>query len=340
MNRVDSIILRVARNVLAGGGPSRDELLECAKLAAAEGHYELLHCANQIRVKHFANTVRLCSIGAGKLGACSEDCKWCAQSAAFSTGRTRPELTAAGDLAAAARGAERNRASSFGIVNSGRKPGESDFQAVLEAAERIRQNVSGEMRLCASLGSLTAAQAARLVAAGVTRYNHNLETSERMYGRMVTTHSYQDRLETLQTAKDAGLGLCAGGIFGIGETWEDRIDTGLTLRDEVRPDVVPLNFLTPIPGTPLADADPLGAREILNIIAMYRLMLPATDIKIAGGREVNLRDMQSWIFHAGATSILVGNYLTTAGRSPKDDLAMISDLGLQIVDNSWRPVGT
>ena len=339
MNRVDSIISRVARGVLSGGGACRDELLECAKLGDAEGHYQLLGCTNQIRTKHFANTVRLCSIGAGKLGACSEDCKWCAQSAKFPPGRTRPELTPVGDLVTAAHNAADNRASSFGIVNSGRKPGESDFQAVLEAAGQIRSSVGGEMRLCASLGFLTAAQAAQLAGAGVTRYNHNLETSERMYGRMVSTHSYQGRLETLQTAREAGLGLCAGGIFGIGETWEDRIDMGLTLRDEIRPDVAPLNFLTPIPGTPLADADPLSPREILNIIAMYRLMLPTTDIKIAGGREVSLRDMQSWIFYAGATSILVGNYLTTAGRSADDDLAMISDLGMVIVDNSWQPVG-
>ena len=339
MKRVDSIILRVARGALSGGDPCRDELLECAQLASGRGHYELLYCANQIRVKHFANTVRLCSIAAGKIGACSEDCKWCAQSAAFSPGRTLPELTAAGDLVAAARGAAGNRASSFGIVNSGAKPGESDFQGVLDAVNEIRRSTGDRMRLCASLGGLTPAQAAELAAAGVTRYNHNLETSERMYARMVTTHSYQDRLETLQTAKDAGMGLCAGGIFGIGETWEDRIDMGLTLRDEIQPDVVPLNFLTPIPGTPLADAQPLDPREILNIIAMYRLMLPATDIKIAGGREPNLRDMQSWIFYAGATSILVGNYLTTAGRSADDDLAMIGDLGMQIVDNTWQAVG-
>ena len=332
MNRADSIILRLARGVSAGEQACRDELLRCAQLADAAGHYELLYRANQIRQEHFANTVRLCSIGAGRLGACGEDCKWCAQSAAFSPGRTRPELAAAGDLVAAARGAEENRASSFGIVNSGRKPEESDFHAVLDAIGQIKRSVSGKMRLCASLGNLTTSQAAELAAAGVTRYNHNLETSERMYARMVTTHSYQDRLETLRIARDAGLDLCAGGIFGIGETWEDRIDMGLTLRDEIRPEAVPLNFLTPIPGTPLADAEPLSAREILNIIAMYRLMLPTADIKVAGGREVNLRDMQSWIFYAGATSILVGNYLTTAGRSADDDLTMVRDLGMQIVE--------
>jgi len=338
MNRVDSIILRVARSVLDGEEPCRDELLECARLGDREDHYQLLACANRIRIKHFANTVRLCSIGAGKLGACSEDCKWCAQSAAYSPGRTHPELVAAGDLAAAAGNAADKGASSFGIVNSGRRPGQSDFLAVLDAADRIRRNVSGRMKLCASLGSLTSDQAARLVDAGITRYNHNLETSERMFAQMVTTHCYRDRIETLRIAKDAGLSLCAGGIFGLGETWEDRIDMGLTLRDDIRPDVVPLNFLTPIPGTPLGDAKPLNAREILNIIAIYRLMLPDTDIKIAGGREVNLRDMQSWIFYAGATSILVGNYLTTAGRSADDDLTMIDDLDMEIVDHSGRPI--
>jgi biotin synthase len=334
MSRSDSIIPRLTRDVLDGGAPSRDELLQCARQAGGEAHHQLLYHANKVRVKHFANTVRLCSIGAGRVGACSEDCKWCAQSAVFAADRTQPELAAVGDLVTAAHSAADNRASSFGIVNSGQKPGESDFHAVLDAVGQIRRDLSDEMRLCASLGFLTPSQAGELLSAGVTRYNHNIETSERMYARMVTTHSYQQRLDTLRTARDAGMSLCAGGIFGIGETWEDRIDMGLTLRDDIQPDVVPLNFLAPIPGTPLADSEPLGPREILNIIAMYRLMLPKTDIKIAGGREINLRQMQSWIFYAGATSILVGNYLTTFGRPPQDDLQMISDLGMQIVGNS------
>ena len=335
MNRADSIIAQAAQCVLDGGEVARDRLLDCAQLAGdPDAHYELLYYANQIRVKHFGNTVRLCSIGAGKIGACSEDCKWCAQSAAFPPGQTSPELTSAEDLVAAADSARGNQASSFGIVNSGRKPGKPDFQAALDAVGEIRKSTDGEMRLCASLGNLTPEQARELVASGVTRYNHNLETSEAMYAQMVTTHAYRDRLETLKIARDAGLSLCAGGIFGLGETWADRIDMGLTLRDEIRPDVTPLNFLIPIPGTPLAAAEPLSPREILNIIAMYRLMLPETDIKIAGGREVGLRDMQSWIFYAGATSMLVGNYLTTAGRSPEADLKMIADLGMTVVNNS------
>ena len=172
MNREDSIIPRIARDVLDGRTASRSELLDCARLAGgAAGHYELLHHANLIRVKHFANTVRLCSIGAGKIGACSEDCKWCAQSAAFSPGRTQAKLAAKGYLSAAAGIAQANQASSFGIVNSGLKPGESDFQAVLDATAEIKQNVGCDMRLCASLGTLTPAQAANLVAAGVTRFS-------------------------------------------------------------------------------------------------------------------------------------------------------------------------
>ncbi|MBT3198862.1 MAG: biotin synthase BioB [Phycisphaerales bacterium] len=333
MSRADTIIPRVVAGVLDGQKASRDDLLECARLAGdSAGHYELLYYANQIRVKHFADTVRLCSIGAGKVGACSEDCKWCAQSAAFAPGQKPAELIGPEELTDAACSARRNHASSFGIVNSGLKPGDPDFQAVLEATRQIEQATASEMRLCASLGLLTPQQAAELVDAGVTRYNHNLETSERMYAQMVSTHAYKDRVDTLKTARTAGMSLCAGGIFGIGETWADRIDMGLTLRDEIEPDVVPLNFLSPIPGTPLGDAKPMGPREILNIIAMYRIMMPTADIKIAGGREINLRDMQSWIFYAGATSVLIGNYLTTIGRSPEDDLKMISDLGLKILD--------
>jgi len=334
MNREDSIILRVAGDVLAGRQASRDDLLACASAAGdMTGHYELLSQANRIRTKHFADTVRLCAIGAGKIGACSEDCKWCAQSAAFPPGRNAAEVTPAGELADTARLARRNQASSFGIVNSGRRPGRADFRAVLEAVGQINRDDGPALRLCASLGTLTTKQAADLVAAGVSRYNHNLETSRRMYAEMVTTHDYQDRIDTLKVASQAGMGLCAGGIFGIGETWDDRIDMALTLRDEIKPSVTPLNFLAPIEGTPLAGADPLSPREILNIIAIYRLALPTVDIKIAGGREINLRDMQSWIFYAGATSMMVGNYLTTAGRSSEDDLKMINDLGLRIVND-------
>ena len=152
-----------------------------------------------------------------------------------------------------------------------------------------------------------------------------------MYARMVTTHAFEDRLATLDAARRAGISLCCGGLFGLGETWDDRIEMALILREKVKPAVVPMNFLNPIPGTPLARAQPLAPMEILRIIAIFRLAMPDVDVKLAGGREVNLRDMQSWAFHAGSTSTMVGNYLTTTGRTAEEDLQMLQDLGLRVV---------
>jgi biotin synthase len=205
---------------------------------------------------------------------------------------------------------------------------------VVAAASEIRERHGGEIYICASLGELTPQQANRLAEAGVTRYNHNLESSRRFYPNVVSSHSYDDRLATLAAARQAGIGLCCGGIFGLGETWEDRVDLALTLREQVGPKIVPLNFLSPIPGTPMEHATPLTPPEILAIIAIFRLALPAVDLKVAGGRETNLRSLQSWIFHAGATSIITsvtGKYLTTPNQGAAADLQMIRDLGLEIV---------
>ena len=171
--------------------------------------------------------------------------------------------------------------------------------------------------------------ARQLKNSGVRRINHNLETSERFFPKLCTTHSYSDRIRTIKEAKEAGLEVCSGGIFGVGESPEDRVDLAFTLR-ELDVDTIPLNFLHPIPGTPLANADPLAPREILGIIALFRFILPTKEIKVAGGREKNLGDLQSWIFYAGANSIIVGGYLSTNGRTPEEDFRMISDLGLRM----------
>jgi len=160
------------------------------------------------------------------------------------------------------------------------------------------------------------------------RFNHNLETSARHFSNIVSTHEYADRVKTIEAGLKAGLGVCAGGIFGIGENESDRIDMALELR-RLDVDMVPMNFLHPIEGTPLSNAEKLSPREILRIVALYRFILPTTHLKVAGGRVLNLRDLQSWIFYAGCTSILSGNYLTTAGRDVKEDLQMLEDLGLQ-----------
>jgi len=320
----------MGRRVLAGERLDRPDLLMLAELAHDRPH-DLLYWAWRVRTDRFGNGVKLCSIAAGKLGACSEDCKWCAQSGISAPGVTEPSRLACGQIENAAVEASGLGAASFGIVNSGRKPTARDMAEVVQAAEAILTNATCGVEVCASLGELTDETAAVLVAAGVTRYNHNLETSRRFYPKVVTTHKYEDRLATVATARRAGMRICCGGLFGLGESWADRIDLTLALRDEVRPDVVPLNFLHPIQGTPLADAKPLTPTEILTTIAIFRMAMPGTDLKMAGGREVNLRDLQSWCFYAGATSLLVGNYLTTIGRRPEDDLRMIEDMGLRVV---------
>jgi len=220
------------------------------------------------------------------------------------------------------------------MVNPGRRPRDEDLQSLERLNEKLK--LEGLPPACASLGELDAPTAMRLRAASVVRYNHNLETSRSHFGRVVTTHSYDDRLSTLQAAQAAGMALCCGGIFGIGETWDDRIELAFTLRDHVKPDVVPLNFLDARPGTPMASAKALSPLECLRIIALFRFVLPTTNIKIAGGRRM-LRDLQSWVFHAGASSLMVGDYLTTTGRDAEMDIQMVMDLGLELVDGHKEP---
>ena len=307
---------------------SPDDLLVLAS-AARDCPYELLHWAGRVRTKRFGNAVVLCSIVPGRLGGCGEDCKWCAQAGRSAAGLAA-KRTALEEIVSAADRAKRNGAARLGIVNSGRGPSRRDLDEVVAAVKRIRAGQSG-LRVCASLGELTPEAASELARAGVTRYHHNLETSRGMYEQMVTTHTYDDRLATLAAARGAGLSICCGGLFGLGETWADRVELALTIRDTVRPDVVPLNFLHPIPGTPLENVLAIGPMEILTIVALFRLAMPQVDLKVAGGRESNLRDLQSWIFHAGATSMIVGGYLTTPSRSVAEDRGMLADLGLTVV---------
>ncbi len=177
------------------------------------------------------------------------------------------------------------------------------------------------------LRALSPERARRLAGAGFVRYNHNLETSARFFAAVCTTHTYEDRVRSARSALEAGLELCCGGLMGMGETDEDRVDLALAVR-ELGSHVVPVNFLHPIPGTPLADAAPMSPLEILSVTAMFRLVMPDRIIKLAGGREKNLGQLQSLMFMAGADSCIVGNYLTTAGRPAEEDLALIRDLGL------------
>jgi len=308
--------------VLSGG---QLDAQDAARLVAISENspYELLHAANRIREHFKGNVVHLCSIVNARSGSCSEDCKFCSQSAHHNTGAPEYALMDREAILEAARRCADSAADSFGIVTSGRGPGsEQDFDVLCE--------IAGELtgaKACASVGMLDADSAARLRAAGLRRYNHNLETAASFFHNICTTHTYDDRLATVRAAKTAGLEVCCGGIFGLGESWDQRIELALELRD-LDVDTVPINFLNPLPGTALEHLNVLPAMEGLRIIALYRFLLPTKDIKAAGGRERCLGDLQSWMFYAGANGTLIGNYLTTTGRPPDEDLKMIEALGL------------
>jgi biotin synthase len=315
----------LARQVIGGTSLSRPQVASLCEVSRRD-LTGLFHAASLIRDQYVGKRARYCSIVSAKTGRCSEDCAFCSQSAHFDTHvQGRRELEEEQVLEAAAE-AERHGADSFGIVNSGYGPTDDEIERWGRLAGRIGE-MSG-LRACASLGILSDDQTQRLSELGVERYNHNLQTSRRHFPQIIKTHTYQERLATLRGLARAGISVCSGALFGMGESWSDRVDLALELRD-LDPDVGPLNFLIPSDGTPLAANDPLAPLDCLHIIAVYRFCLPRQEIKIAGGRELNLRDLQSWIFLAGADSMLVGNYLTTCGRSPEDDRQMLRDLGLQ-----------
>ena len=331
---VDGHLRSLADQAVRGRDISRDQAHDLIRFAADEVE-QLIAAASQVRRRFFGAAVRMCSIVPGKLGGCGEDCAWCAQShrADSAAGAQAVHTSCADICTAAGRAVAGGAAGRFGIVNSGRRPTAADLDAVIDALGALADGAAGDLKLCASLGAIDANQARRLADAGVSRYHHNLETSRRMFARMVSTHTYEDRLATLAAAREAGMGICCGGLFGLGETWADRVDLALTVRDEVAPDCVPVNFLQPIPGTPMAERPPLEPPECLAIIAIFRLVLPTTDVKVAGGREFCLRDQQHRIFDAGATSCMTGGYLTTSGQDPQADLEMVQQAGFEIVQD-------
>lgn len=319
-------VSKIAEKVLTGGQASEADARALAEPSGPD-IYDLMYWANRIREHFCGDGVHLCSVVNARSGGCREDCRFCAQSAHNRTEvDTRPMMPAA-DIVKASQDAASSEASNFGIVTSGPTPGpDEDFHIICQAAKKLLSR--GGPTACVSLGRLTSDQTEALKTAGVRRIHHNLETSRRFFPNVCTTHSYDDRVETVRAIKAAGMQVCSGGIFGLGETWQDRIDMALELR-ELDVDSVPLNFLSPVPGTPFEDNTPLPPMDCLKIISLYRFILPRKQIKTAGGREDNLRDMQSWMYYAGASGTLIGNYLTTAGRAPEADLRLLAELGLK-----------
>ncbi len=313
--------------IISGGGSLDRSQIDKLALVSKDNSDDLLYWANKIRIANFGNKIKVCSIVPGRLGGCDQDCAFCAQSVRYDTAIDKqPKILTDSEILAAAAEAKAGGVPNFGIVYSGRTVTASEFKRIIELTRRIKNEYG--LGVCLSLGIISESRANRLAEAGADRYNHNLETSRSHFPNIVTTHKYDDRIATVRAVQSAGLGICCGGIFGVGESETDRVDMAMELRD-LAVDTVPMNFLHPIDGTPLAVCRPLEPAEILRIIALYRFILPKVNLKIAGGRVLNLRDLQSWIFYAGATSILSGSYLTTAGRTVAEDMQMLKDLALE-----------
>jgi len=288
---------------------------------------DLMQSADALRRKHRGNRVELCAIVNAKSGICSEDCAFCAQSAHHRTGAQVFPLLHEEAILEAATHAKGAGATRFSIVTSGYGiKGRAEVRTIGRAIRRIRDDLG--LKPCASLGIVSKEILKELKDAGLVRYHHNLETSPGFFRRICTTHDYEDDLDVVEAAQAAGLETCCGGIFGLGESWADRIELASTL-ERLDPDGVPINFLTPIPGTKLGDASLLAPIEAVRIISLLRSTLPGKDILVCGGREAVLGDLQSWIFAAGANGIMIGDYLTTVGGPTKEDLKMIYDLGLE-----------
>jgi len=289
--------------------------------------FDLLAWSNRVRHLFKGQGVRLCSIANAKSGRCAEDCAFCAQSARSGAAIERHGLRSADELFEAARAAAAAGAARFGIVTSGTALGRAELRVVASALSRI----AGELPIapCASLGLLGRDALEALRDAGLTRYHHNLEAAESFFPELCSTRAWTRSVDTIGAARLAGLSTCCGGIFGVGESRAQRIELLQEVR-ELGVDSVPINFLHPIPGTPLERCAGLTALEALAVVAVARLMMPDREIRVCGGREHALRDLQSWVVLAGADGIMVGGYLTTSGRNVADDLRMIADAGLRL----------
>jgi len=315
----------LADDALAGLLISRDAA-RAVLHASADDTLALLDAAFRVRRQHWGRRVSLHVLENAKLGACPEDCGFCSQSSKHASPSGEAPIKTADELVEAARRAYATRAKRYCMVTATRGPSQRDLDVICEAAQRIKSEM--DIELCASLGLLTEAKAKRLVDSGVDRFNHNLETSERHYDKIVSTHSWKDRVETVQIAKRAGMDTCCGGIVGLGESEEDLLDLAFSLRD-LDVDSVPVNFLDARPGTPLAGYPLVEPAYALRALCMFRLVHPRTDLRVAGGREITLRALQAFALYP-ANSIFTHGYLTTGGATAHSDHQMIRDAGFEL----------
>ena len=315
----------LAGRVLEGDAVTREEALSILDSPDVELP-GLLAAAWRVRHHHFGNTVQLFFLMNAKSGLCPEDCGYCSQSKVSDAEIPRYNLLSAPKLLEGAKLAAERQSKTFCIVISARGPTEREMDAVCRIVPEIKARY--DLNICACLGLLTPEQAKRLAEAGVDKVNHNLNTSERFYPEVCTTHGYADRVSTLAACRSAGLELCSGGIMGMGETRADLVDMAMELRN-LGVESIPLNFLNAIDGTPLEGTAKLTPRDCLRGLVMMRMVNPTAEIRIAGGRELHLGALQPLGLYA-ANSMFVGDYLTTKGQLPEADYRMIADLGFEI----------
>ena len=319
-------VMSIAEEIIKGRRLNRDEdlgwLLE-AELSELQAGAFLLQ-------KHFrGNHIDLCTIVNGRSGRCSENCKYCAQSAYHHTGVEEYPLMSKEELFRHAKANQEGGANRFSIVTSGRALSGKEFETVLDAYKERNDTLS--IHLCASHGILTEEQLQKLYEAGVRQYHHNIETSKRYFPEICTSHTYDDRIKTIKLAQKAGLNVCSGGIIGMGETWADRIDMAISLS-ELNIKSIPINSLMAIPGTKLEGMPPLSGDDILRTIALFRFINPEADIRMAAGRKL-MPENGATAFKAGASASITGNMLTTSGTTMKDDLEILKKLGLTNAEN-------
>ena len=284
---------------------------------------ELKARANKTREEFIGSKIELCSIINAKSGLCAEDCKFCAQSARHKTGIDTYPLKSEKDIINAARRAKRIGAERFGVVTSGDKLSKKELNVIAGAVSEIVKNVG--LKACASLGSIGEEGLSLLKKSGLSRYQHNIETSPGHFEKIVTTHAFEDRLKTIRIAKKTGLEVCSGGIIGIGENQEDRIQMALILK-ELNVDSVPINILIPIEGTPLGKQKRISRSDIIKAIALFRIILKDKTIRLAAGRESVFGDSQSAAFMSGANGMMIGGYLTVKGNKVKEDRKLVKEI--------------
>jgi len=292
--------------------------------SSEEDFTELKGIASNLTRMVFSNRIYTCSIMSAKTGLCSEDCAFCSQSRKSRAEIKKHPLMDVEEILDCARRSRENGARKFCIVMSGKAPSDGEMERVISAIRAIRNELNMEVDV--SLGMLDERKALMLKEAGISHYNHNLETSPSYFKNICTTHSFNDRLNTLKILSALGIQLCSGGIFGVGETDEDIVELAFILK-EIKPSVIPINFLHPIKGTPLEHMQIISVERALRIICAFRLIHPDAIIKVCGGREFVLQDRQWEIFSAGANGIIIGNYLTTKGNEPSKDLVEIQRRG-------------